>query len=142
MGKCKCKVCNKVYHYADENSPVLNEELWNRIVNHYALEDYSKKHSLYICSGCMESAIGRKLIGSDLADLSLPYNANYLIRAFVFSAEQIIDNWFWKELDGSKIRITKTNSLYDAIMTWRMMPLEHKMSIYEEECFPLIDDNK
>jgi len=85
---CKCKVCGKQFSYGDKNSPCLTDKKWRRIVNFYNLRNYEKKASklyvkadpwlnenfvdkdeyhLYICSDCMEKALGRKILPSDLS---------------------------------------------------------------------------
>ena len=79
---CKCKVCGKQFEYGDENSPCLTDKKWKRVVNFYNLGLYEKKarklyakfdpwldedfvdkdeYHLYICSDCMEKALGRKI---------------------------------------------------------------------------------
>lgn len=84
---CKCKVCNKTFEYGDEKSPCLTNEKWKEVVSYYGLLEYEKKASelyaeedpwlnenfvdkdeyhLYICSDCMEKALGRKILPSDL----------------------------------------------------------------------------
>lgn len=85
---CKCKVCGKQFEYGDENSPCLTDKKWRRVVNFYNLGLYEKKanklyskfdpwfdekfvdkdeYHLYICSDCMEKALGRKILPSDLS---------------------------------------------------------------------------
>lgn len=89
MGKpnCKCKVCGKPFEYGDKNSPCLTNERWKQVVDFYNLGKYEKKASkllseadpwlnddfvdedkyhLYICSDCMEKALGRKILPTDL----------------------------------------------------------------------------
>ena len=87
MSECKCKVCGKTYEYGDKTSPCLKDKKWRRIVNFYNLRNYEIKASklynkadhwlnedfvdkdeyhLYICSDCMEKALGRKILPSDL----------------------------------------------------------------------------
>ena len=86
---CKCKVCGKSFVYGDKNSPCLTDEKWRRVVNFYNLSEYEKKASrlldyadpwlnddfvdkdeyhLYICSDCMEKALGRKILPTDLVE--------------------------------------------------------------------------
>lgn len=86
---CKCKVCGKRFVYGDENSPCLVDEVWKKVVKYYNLENYEKKaerlhfeadpwlnenyedkdeYHLYICSDCMEKALGRKLLMTDLSE--------------------------------------------------------------------------
>ena len=85
---CKCKVCNKTFEYGDENSPCLTDKKWRKVVNFYNLGNYEKKakrlcakadpwlnenfedkdeYHLYICSDCMEKALGRKILPTDLS---------------------------------------------------------------------------
>lgn len=91
MDNCKCKVCGKKYHYGDRNSPCLTDEKWKEVVDFYNLGEYEKKalelyfevdpwldedfedkdeYHLYICSDCMEKALGRKIIPTDLSTAS------------------------------------------------------------------------
>ena len=88
MNRCKCKVCGKTYRFGDRNSPCLINERWKEVVDFYNLSDYEKKASdlyadadpwlnenfvdkdeyhLYICSDCMEKALGRKILPEDLS---------------------------------------------------------------------------
>ena len=85
---CKCKVCGKEFEYGDKNSPCLTDEKWKEVVNFYNLGAYEEKASellaendpwlnenfvdkdeyhLYICSDCMEKALGRKILQTDLS---------------------------------------------------------------------------
>ena len=91
MSKCKCKVCGKRYEYGDRHSPCLIDEKWKEIVDFYNLGKYEKKaykllaiadpwlnedfvdkdvYHLYICSDCMEKALGRKILPTDLSTAS------------------------------------------------------------------------
>lgn len=96
---CMCQVCKKKFAYCDEQSPMLNEKVWNRIVKFYDLEEYEKeadkrfhknyeyrkqigqRHSddehLYLCYECMEKALGRKIEPSDLINIGVPLNAEF-----------------------------------------------------------------
>ena len=95
---CKCKVCNKTFVYGDKNSPMLKNEIWNDIVSFYNLNDYEEeafqaykrvnfgfrkrfidkdKYHLYICSECMEKALGRKILKSDLIGENVPLNEEF-----------------------------------------------------------------
>jgi len=88
---CKCKVCGKQFEYGDKNSPCLVDKKWRKIVNFYNLRNYEIKanklysavdpwlnenfvdkdeYHLYICSDCMEKALGRKILKSDLITTS------------------------------------------------------------------------
>lgn len=85
---CRCKVCNKEFIYGDENSPCLIDKKWRKVVNFYNLNSYEKRakklyskvdpwldenfidkdeYHLYICSDCMEKALGRKIMPTDLS---------------------------------------------------------------------------
>ena len=85
---CKCKVCGKRFEYGDKNSACLIDERWKEVVNFYNLGKYEKKASrlysdadpwinenfvdkdeyhLYICSDCMEKALGRRILPTDLS---------------------------------------------------------------------------
>lgn len=84
---CKCKVCGKIFEYGDKHSPCLTDKKWRKVVNFYNLGLYEKKaeklytkadawlnedfvdkdeYHLYICYDCMEKALGRKILPSDL----------------------------------------------------------------------------
>lgn len=89
---CKCQVCGKRFAYCDEQSPMLKESVWNRIVNFYNLGEYEKEadkrfhenyeisrgfsddEHLFICYECMEKALGRKIEPSDLINIGVPLN--------------------------------------------------------------------
>lgn len=98
MNDCKCKVCGKEFEYGDENSPMLTDKKWRRVVNFYNLKGYEERAKrlytkyapyptiwnageiedrdewhLYICSDCMEKALGRKILPSDLMT-AVPFN--------------------------------------------------------------------
>lgn len=98
MNKCKCKICGKEFSYDGKESPMLNNETWKTIVEHYDLVEYENKafdlyrktnfgfrknfkdddkYHLYICSNCMEKALGRKLLKSDLIGENVPFNQNF-----------------------------------------------------------------
>ena len=98
MGKCKCKICGKEFNYGDKESPMLNNIIWDTIVKYYNLGEYEKKafdlyskmnfgfrkhfkdkdeYHLYICSTCMEKALGRKLLKSDLIGENIPLNEKF-----------------------------------------------------------------
>ena len=95
---CKCKVCGKQFVYGDKNSPMLNNNVWNNIVSFYNLNEYEHKafelyrkvnfgfrkrfkdkdeYHLYICTDCMERALGRKLLKSDLIGKNIPLNEKF-----------------------------------------------------------------
>ena len=96
--KCKCKVCGKEFYYGDKESPMLKNDVWNSIVRHYGLSEYEEKafelyskvnfgfrrkfrdkdeYHLYICSDCMEKALGRKILKSDLIGEDVPLNREF-----------------------------------------------------------------
>lgn len=104
MDKCKCKICNKIFNYGDKYSPMLNNEIWNNIVEYYQLTDYEKKanelfskvkfgfcknfkdkdeYHLYICSDCMENALGRKLLKTDLIGENIQFNKDFENKYFI-----------------------------------------------------------
>ena len=96
---CKCKVCGKEFKYGDENSPMLKNEVWGDVVRHYELQDYEEnaynaykkvnfgfgrkrfvdkdEYHLYICTNCMEKALGRKILKEDLMGKDVPFNADF-----------------------------------------------------------------
>ena len=95
---CKCKVCNKKFNYGDKNSPMLDNKIWNNIVNFYNLKEYEIKaenkfynqyngfrknfkdkdeYHLYICIDCMEKALNRKLTKDDLIGINVPFNEEF-----------------------------------------------------------------
>ena len=89
---CKCQVCGKRFAYGDEQSPMLKNNVQNKIVKFYNLEEYeieadrkfyknySKSHGFYddehlfICYECMEKALGRRIEFSDLINIGVPLN--------------------------------------------------------------------
>ena len=85
--KCKCNICGKEFNYGDCQSPMLNGETWNKVVEFYSLKKFESKarakyakhiqkegrstealedEHLFICYTCMEKALGRKICKSDL----------------------------------------------------------------------------
>ena len=93
---CKCKICNRKFNYDGEESPMLNNLLWNKIVKFYNLENYEKEASnrfikaykkkqniekdnqhLFICIDCMENALNRRLTKEDLIGDNIPYNKTF-----------------------------------------------------------------
>lgn len=95
---CRCKVCNKSFIYGDKNSPMLNQEIWDNIVDFYNLRDYETEayiryskqnfgfkkkfkdkdeYHLYLCIDCMEKALGRKLTRKDLIGENVPLNQEF-----------------------------------------------------------------
>ena len=107
MGRCHCIFCNREFDYGDEWSPMLKNELWNRIIDYYDLHDkeiansvlfnyyydlwiknrgtelgdeYNQKctdHETLICYPCMERALGRELTFDDLINKDVPLNQEF-----------------------------------------------------------------
>ena len=101
MGRCKCKVCGKELQYCGDNSPMLKNDIWNQIVDFYNLKEYEEEafeafikaykkwkrrknefndkdeYHLYLCTNCMEKALGRKILKSDLIGENTPFNENF-----------------------------------------------------------------
>lgn len=101
MGNCKCKICDRELQYCGDNSPMLNDNIWNNVVSFYNLKEYEEtahnnfmkaykkwkrgkskfndkdEYHLYICTDCMERALGRKLLKSDLIGENVPFNAKF-----------------------------------------------------------------
>lgn len=40
---CKCSVCDKIFEYGDENSPMLNNSIWQKVIRFYNLEKSEKE---------------------------------------------------------------------------------------------------
>ena len=40
---CKCSVCNKEFEYGDENSPMVNNDVWKQILEFYNLTTSEKE---------------------------------------------------------------------------------------------------
>jgi hypothetical protein len=75
---------------------MLKEDIWHSIVSFYGLEKYEKEafkafrkaykewkrgkfndkdeYHLYLCTECMEKALGRKILKSDLIGENTPFN--------------------------------------------------------------------
>ena len=83
---CFCSVCDTQFEYADENSPMLKDEVWNDIVAHYGLQEHERyanqkraegysypthlrQYRTFICYKCMEKALGRRIERTDLAEV-------------------------------------------------------------------------
>lgn|GEM_PF-4804621 len=77
---------------------MLNNDSWGNIVTYYNLNDYENKafelyekvnfgfrknfkdedkYHLYICTECMENALGRKILKSDLIGENVPFNEDF-----------------------------------------------------------------
>lgn len=95
---CVCKVCGRKFIYGDCQSPMLNSNIWDRIVKFYDLSEYEKDacfkfnehykksgsrlsykedEHLYLCYRCMEHALGRKIKRSDLIGKNIPLNDEF-----------------------------------------------------------------
>ena len=93
--KCTCQVCKKKFAYGDEQSPMLSDKVWNKVVKFYDLEEYEKEaderfeknynyknhfsddEHLFLCYECMEKALGRKIKPSDLIGHDVPLNVEF-----------------------------------------------------------------
>ena len=77
---------------------MLKNEIWNEIVKFYDLNAYEEKafeafkktnfgfrknftdkdeYHLYLCTTCMEKALNRKLLKSDLIGENIPFNEDF-----------------------------------------------------------------
>lgn len=76
----KCRVCSKRFDYDGLYSPMLTDERWKDVYEHYGFtendDSFENDDSLYICLECMEKALGRELVREDVNDSQ--YNENYL----------------------------------------------------------------
>lgn len=90
---CKCKVCDKTFHYMDEQSPMFANEIWWDLLDYYGLWRYEARAKIlnmeahyqwqqagkprnefpikdeyhcFICYECAEKALGRRLTLEDL----------------------------------------------------------------------------
>lgn len=74
-----CRVCSKRFDYDGLYSPMLTDERWKEVYEHYGFteddDSFEDDDSLYICLECMEKALGRELVRDDVNDSQ--YNANY-----------------------------------------------------------------
>lgn len=108
---CNCSICNKEFEYGDENSPMLKNEIWDKILNHYGIKNEEREKArlyyklwdlyyndavktkkakkvlgevldskylhTYICTDCMEKAMGRKLSKDDMIGENVPFNEEF-----------------------------------------------------------------
>lgn len=85
---CTCSVCKSKFDFGDEQSPVLNDNLWNTVINFYGLEEINRLSKpdyrgetqsspvhCYVCYECMEKALGRELTLDDIP--SVIYNVPF-----------------------------------------------------------------
>lgn len=77
-----CSACNKEFKSLELQSPMLSDKLWQEVMDFYSLNqpDRDKGEHVFICTDCMEKALGRKLTPDDLAPVL--WNQVYLIHHF------------------------------------------------------------
>lgn len=81
-----CDACHKTLYNLRLQSPVILDELWERVLKHYNLSEHSPGPQLpaitpmVICADCMENALGRKLLNSDFKDV--PFNSWFKLHYF------------------------------------------------------------
>lgn len=81
-----CNVCDKDLSILSLLSPVVNDEIWNEILNFYGFSEnrigprLPSTTPVYICANCMEIALGRKLEPSDIQQL--PFNLYFRLHYF------------------------------------------------------------
>ena len=97
---CYCSVCGRTLQYGDWQSPMLTDAVWRQIVAHYALTGHEKRATelyqrssvpelsdrdvhTFICIGCMEKALQRRLIMSDVT--ACPFNKEFVMEYFGFT---------------------------------------------------------
>ncbi len=89
-----CSGCGKELDNLSIQSPMVQDELWNRILAYYGLWEDRPAPKLpamspqYVCSKCMERALGRKLTGDDLKPL--PFNIYFQLRNHNVPFEMVI----------------------------------------------------
>lgn len=75
-----CRVCSKRFDYDGLYSPMLTDERWKEVYEHYGFteddDSFEDDDSLYICLECMEKALGRELVRDDVNDSF--YNSAFL----------------------------------------------------------------
>ena len=72
--KCKCKICKEQWNYRSSISPMLINEIYEKVLNYYKIKNTNKT---FICYKCMEKALDRKLKESDLVDIKYPFNDEF-----------------------------------------------------------------
>lgn len=70
--KKTCQICDKVFNYGDEQSPVFTDEIWAEIFRFYEIP-LIPEYNGYICYKCAETALGRKINMSDLKEVPFNY---------------------------------------------------------------------
>lgn len=85
--KCRiCNICGQELNILPVQSPMVTDDLWNTLLNLYGLSENRAGNKLpaltpvYICTGCMEKALNRKLTLTDIQEL--PFNLYF--RLFYF----------------------------------------------------------
>lgn len=93
-----CNTCSLLLADLPIFSPVVNDDLWKQILDHYQLSEdrpgpgLPAKSPKYICYECMEKAIGRKLILNDLKPLpfNLCFKLHHFYKVSSYTVKQIL----------------------------------------------------
>lgn len=90
--KCKCWNCGHRFPYFGEESPMLRDEIWEKIAKDEPQVQYYKKDGEtwigggFLCKDCMEKRLGRSLTFDDLKDAELghpvPFNKYFVKKYF------------------------------------------------------------
>lgn len=77
--KYRCFDCHRPLEYDSEVSPMLNNEVWDKISS-----DEPEEGGM-LCLGCMEKRLGRKITYEDLMrfeedNKDVPFNSKYIMK--------------------------------------------------------------
>lgn len=81
-----CNICGQELDKLPVQSPMVNDELWNSMLNFYGLSEHRLRPKspaqtpVFICAGCMNKALGHNISLSDLADV--PFNLDFILHHF------------------------------------------------------------
>jgi hypothetical protein len=98
---CKCWKCGKKFPYFGTESPMVRDEIWEKIagdepkVQYYTREGETWIGGGYLCKDCMEERLGRSLTFDDLKDAELgrpvPFNKYFVKKYFPEHADDYKD---------------------------------------------------
>lgn len=85
--KCRCcNICGQELDKLPVQSPMVNDELWDNILNFYGLSEHRLQPKspaqtpVFVCTDCMSRALDRNISLDDLANV--PFNLDFILYHF------------------------------------------------------------